>query len=232
MTMLSVATAAYLVAALLFIMSLAGLSKHETAKQGIWFGISGMAIALAATIATLGGFGAGGAAGGTTIKAGGAIFALGQDGMEIIVASAPTSPFKGKVALDDTDLKSIVTTAYETWKVNRVAALKRQFEPKQIAAAHPGKSAGGSSGGGGDGKPEKDKDGAFPILLASMKSGEVTEIKPDNIKKWGDAVREKVEHGSAADGWVLESFDMGEQLVMAGLQESDFAELVGFDHFL
>ena len=51
MTVESVAIAAYLVAALLFIMSLAGLSKHETAKQGIWFGIWGMAIALVATIA-------------------------------------------------------------------------------------------------------------------------------------------------------------------------------------
>jgi NAD(P) transhydrogenase subunit beta len=46
----TIAKAAYIVAALLFIMSLAGLSKHETAKSGIWFGISGMAIALAATI--------------------------------------------------------------------------------------------------------------------------------------------------------------------------------------
>ena len=51
MTIESVAIAAYLVAALLFIMSLAGLSKHESAKQGIWFGIWGMAIALAATVA-------------------------------------------------------------------------------------------------------------------------------------------------------------------------------------
>src|SRR5579875_2364537 len=46
----SIADAAYIVAALLFILSLAGLSKHETAKQGIVYGISGMAIALAATI--------------------------------------------------------------------------------------------------------------------------------------------------------------------------------------
>jgi NAD(P) transhydrogenase subunit beta len=37
MTIDSIAVAAYLVAALLFIMSLAGLSKHETAKQGIWW---------------------------------------------------------------------------------------------------------------------------------------------------------------------------------------------------
>nr|WP_283251762.1 Re/Si-specific NAD(P)(+) transhydrogenase subunit beta [Aeromicrobium duanguangcaii] len=43
------ANAAYLVAALLFILSLAGLSKHETARRGVAFGISGMAIALVAT---------------------------------------------------------------------------------------------------------------------------------------------------------------------------------------
>ncbi len=43
-------TAAYIVAAILFICSLAGLSKHETSKQGNIFGISGMALALLATI--------------------------------------------------------------------------------------------------------------------------------------------------------------------------------------
>ena len=35
---------------LLFILSLAGLSKHETAKAGNAYGIAGMAIALVATI--------------------------------------------------------------------------------------------------------------------------------------------------------------------------------------
>jgi len=44
------ASAAYIVAALLFILSLAGLSRHESAKNGNVFGIAGMAIALAATI--------------------------------------------------------------------------------------------------------------------------------------------------------------------------------------
>jgi len=43
-------TAAYIVAAILFIFSLAGLSKHETSKQGNIYGITGMAIALIATI--------------------------------------------------------------------------------------------------------------------------------------------------------------------------------------
>ncbi|MCK3654381.1 NAD(P) transhydrogenase subunit beta [Pasteurellaceae bacterium Macca] len=43
-------TGAYIISALLFIMSLAGLSKHETAKAGCWYGIIGMGIALIATI--------------------------------------------------------------------------------------------------------------------------------------------------------------------------------------
>jgi NAD(P) transhydrogenase subunit beta len=50
MTATSAAWAAYIVAGLLFILSLAGLSRHETAKAGNAFGIAGMAIALAATV--------------------------------------------------------------------------------------------------------------------------------------------------------------------------------------
>jgi NAD(P) transhydrogenase subunit beta len=46
----AVAGAAYIVAALLFILSLAGLSRHETSRRGVAFGIAGMAIALAATV--------------------------------------------------------------------------------------------------------------------------------------------------------------------------------------
>jgi NAD(P) transhydrogenase subunit beta len=50
MTATSAAAAAYIVAGLLFILSLAGLSRHESSKAGNAFGIAGMAIALAATI--------------------------------------------------------------------------------------------------------------------------------------------------------------------------------------
>ncbi len=50
MTVQAIANAAYVAAALLFIMSLAGLSKHETGRTGIRYGVAGMAIAMAATI--------------------------------------------------------------------------------------------------------------------------------------------------------------------------------------
>ena len=45
------AQAAYIIAALLFILALAGLSRHETAKVGNTFGIAGMAVDLVATVA-------------------------------------------------------------------------------------------------------------------------------------------------------------------------------------
>ncbi|HEX2075282.1 MAG TPA: Re/Si-specific NAD(P)(+) transhydrogenase subunit beta [Geodermatophilus sp.] len=50
MSAITAASAAYIVAALLFILSLAGLSKHETGRSGVAYGIAGMAIALAATV--------------------------------------------------------------------------------------------------------------------------------------------------------------------------------------
>nr|WP_211221046.1 Re/Si-specific NAD(P)(+) transhydrogenase subunit beta [Nocardioides insulae] len=51
MTIETASTAAYVVAGLLFILALAGLSRHETARTGNTFGMIGMAIALVATIA-------------------------------------------------------------------------------------------------------------------------------------------------------------------------------------
>ncbi|GCE76803.1 Re/Si-specific NAD(P)(+) transhydrogenase subunit beta [Cellulomonas biazotea] len=47
----SVAQAVYLVAAVLFVLSLAGLSRQETARRGNLFGMVGMGLALAATVA-------------------------------------------------------------------------------------------------------------------------------------------------------------------------------------
>ena len=47
----NVTQSAYLVAALLFILALAALSRHETAKIGNTIGVTGMVVAMAATVA-------------------------------------------------------------------------------------------------------------------------------------------------------------------------------------
>ena len=43
-------TAAYVVAAVLFILSLGGLSGQESAKRAVWYGIVGMGLAVGATL--------------------------------------------------------------------------------------------------------------------------------------------------------------------------------------
>src|SRR5450756_1942933 len=48
--MTTIVQAAYIMSALLFIMALAGLSKHETAKTGNAYGVTGMVIAIVATV--------------------------------------------------------------------------------------------------------------------------------------------------------------------------------------
>ncbi|HZB66143.1 MAG TPA: Re/Si-specific NAD(P)(+) transhydrogenase subunit beta [Ornithinibacter sp.] len=47
---LSLVQGAYIVAGLLFILALAGLSRHESARNGVRFGVVGMAVALVATV--------------------------------------------------------------------------------------------------------------------------------------------------------------------------------------
>ncbi|GHH67468.1 Re/Si-specific NAD(P)(+) transhydrogenase subunit beta [Promicromonospora soli] len=51
MTVESLVQAVYLVAAVLFVLSLAGLSKQETARRGVLLGMTGMGLALVATVA-------------------------------------------------------------------------------------------------------------------------------------------------------------------------------------
>ena len=48
---LGLQTTAYIVAIILFILSLGGLSNQESAKRAVWFGIFGMGLAVVATLA-------------------------------------------------------------------------------------------------------------------------------------------------------------------------------------
>jgi hypothetical protein len=123
----------------------------------------------------------------TEVKAGGSIYAVGQEGTDLLVSPTDTSPMRGKVGIDDTDLKEVLTEVYERWKVARTETLRRAHEFK-LAAAERAKNAPAPAAGAtaSNDKPSRDADGTYPLLIASMKSGQVTEIKTDNIKEWGE----------------------------------------------
>jgi len=132
----------------------------------------------------------------TTFKSGTKIFVMGQEGPNLVVGASAGSPMRGLVAMDDTDFKDVFTAAYEQVKVVQTENARKAHEYR-LASAERAKNAPAPASGGGGGssndKPTKNADGAYPLLLASMKAGEVTEIKPDNIKSWGDVGQEKID---------------------------------------
>ncbi len=136
-----------------------------------------------------------GAVGATKIPAGGKAVPVGQKDGNLLVSPGPGSPFQGEIAIEDTNIKELMTAAYDQWKVAYVDAARRRFEQKKQEALNPStkKTAGGKGANVADNKPEKAPDGTFPLLVASMKAGDVTEIKPDNIKKWGEVGKEKID---------------------------------------
>lgn len=131
----------------------------------------------------------------TTFKAGTKIFVMGQEGANLVVGASAGSPMRGLVAMDETDFKEVFTAAYEQVKVVQTENARKAHEYR-LAAAERAKNAPAAPAGGGSSsndKPTKAADGTYPLLLASMKAGEVTEIKPDNIKSWSDPAQEKID---------------------------------------
>jgi hypothetical protein len=131
----------------------------------------------------------------TTFKSGTKIFVMGQEGTNLVVGASAGSPMRGLVAMDETDFKEVFTAAYEQVKVVQTENARKAHEYR-LAAAERAKNAPAAPAGGGSAsndKPTKAADGTYPLLLASMKAGEVTEIKPDNIKSWSDPTQEKID---------------------------------------
>ncbi|MCX6850078.1 MAG: hypothetical protein NTY98_14245 [Verrucomicrobia bacterium] len=138
----------------------------------------------------------------TTFKAGTKIFVMGQEGTNLVVGASAGSPMRGLVAMDETDFKEVFTAAYEQVKVVQTENARKAHEYR-LAAAERAKNAPAAPAGGGSSsndKPTKAADGTYPLLLASMKAGEVTEIKPDNIKSWSDPAQEKID---GAEYWTV-----------------------------
>ncbi len=131
--------------------------------------------------------------GSSRVKAGGNAMALGQEGENLIVAPTENSPAHSQVALDDTDLKDTLNQAYDAWKVKMADWQRRQWEYRKTAAANAQNVA--------KTEPQsttrsdllkRNPDGSYDILLSSMKTGQVNEITPSNIKKWGQAQASKI----------------------------------------
>jgi hypothetical protein len=128
---------------------------------------------------------------GSKIPAGGTAVAMAQEGLDIVVAPSPSAPARAKVPLDETDLKEVLTARYENFKVVWTERKRREFLFSKNASARAPESKPGAPPPAG--APAKNAEGSYDILLASMKAGQVTEITPTNVKKWGDVQQEKID---------------------------------------
>lgn len=129
-------------------------------------------------------------AGSITVRAGTSATALAFAQGQLQLAPNATSTARSVVSVDDTDLKELLLSGYEKWKVNRVAILRdahlrRLARAKEVTTAPVAAS---STTVDAAGKPVQSASGSYPLLVAHLKSGEVTEIKAENVKRWGDAV--------------------------------------------
>jgi hypothetical protein len=129
--------------------------------------------------------------GGSTMPAGGRAVALALEGSLLVLAPTEASAARAQAALDDTDFKKQLLDGYETWKSRRTDALRKLHARKlaQNATTEPAESNPAAAVGAGvepDGKPSRGSDGAYPLLVSHLKSGEVTELKAENIRNWSD----------------------------------------------
>jgi hypothetical protein len=131
---------------------------------------------------------------GSKVPAGGLAHVVKQEGLTLTVAPSPTSSAKAQIAIDDTNIKEVLTQIYEGWKVRMTEFRRKQhlFAKESAGRVQEAKASGKTAVVSND-APKKNTEGSYDLLLASMKSGQVTEITPSNVKKWGDVQVEKID---------------------------------------
>jgi hypothetical protein len=120
--------------------------------------------------------------GASTVRAGTQVIALNMDKGLLLIAPNEASAVRKSVPIDDTDLKSRLTAVYEKWKAERVEDARRQAEERKRLPAIATTGAVDTFG-----KPTRSGDGAYPLLLAKMRSGSPTDITPNSVIRWGNA---------------------------------------------
>jgi hypothetical protein len=123
--------------------------------------------------------------GSSKVLAGSKAYAVGASQGILTLAPTATSPARAQMPIDSTDLKPQLTAIYEAWKIKRAEELAANALRRQQLASQPVVAASASEVEP-DGKPVRASDGSYPLLLASIKNGQVTEIKPENIQGWQD----------------------------------------------
>lgn len=123
------------------------------------------------------------AGGSSTLPAGSTAHALAAQANVLIIAPTETSQARGQIFVHDTDMPTQVRESYERWKRGRIDMAQAAW--KKLQAAGGPKSVSMPHAVDASGQPKRNADGSYDLLLASMQSGQVTDIKLNKIQRWG-----------------------------------------------
>jgi hypothetical protein len=148
-----------------------------------------------------------GGKGSSTIPAGRKTTALAFSGDKLIIAPSTQSKIRGEILIDDTDYKEILGAEYEKYKNRKRKAVMTQRQRARLIAAEEEKNSNIQSIPSQSvtiatasklpktrlseyenqiGKiPKRGNDGRVEIMVSSLMSGEVSEIKVNEISNWG-----------------------------------------------
>lgn len=139
--------------------------------------------------------------GSSTLPAGATAYAFAAQANVLLVAPAEGSAARGQIFVHDTDLPTQVRASYERWKKGRIEMALAAWKKRQSSS-----NAGGTNLPGAvdvTGRPKRNADGSYDLLLASMKSGQVTDIKLNKIQRWGTPQATTIDN---KPGWAVSVF--------------------------
>jgi hypothetical protein len=115
-----------------------------------------------------------------SLPKGSEVWAISAHNGELVLAPSDISRARAYVSLEKTDFRAQIERSYADWSKAQTEAALKKWERRKLAAQvsdpvanHPGE------------RPQQSPDGTYPILLASMAAGEVTEVTPKRIRHWG-----------------------------------------------
>ena len=152
-----------------------------------------------------------GGAGSSTAPAGAKTFAISLSGEKLVITPNTQSKVRGTISIDDTDYKEILGEEYEKYKQRKKKEVyARRVRAREIAESEVELAQETSSTNTSQSRPnqvtsisripkdqlsdyeneigempEADSDGRVPIMVSSIRSGAVSEIRLNEISYWG-----------------------------------------------
>ena len=152
-----------------------------------------------------------GGAGSSTAPAGANTFAISLSGENLVITPNTQSKVRGTISIDDTDYKEILGEEYEKYKQRKKKEVyARRVRAREIAESEVELAQKTSSNNTSQSRPnqvtsisripkdqlsdyeneigqmpEADNDGRVPIMVSSIRSGAVSEIRLNEISYWG-----------------------------------------------